>query len=98
MVKTDFRLPVFTTFYLFWEYLVLLVNIVLYKVHKTSGRIVVYAKDVQRLTGKSAKSSRDLYNKIRQFKGKAKHQLVSIEDFAEFTGISINLIIQHLTD
>ena len=63
---------------------------------KASGRIVIYPKDVQRLTGKSEKSSRELFRKIRLCKAKAKHQLVSIEDFAEFTGISVDLIKQHL--
>jgi transcriptional antiterminator len=67
-------------------------------VSKASGRIVIYPKDVQRLTGKSEKSSRELFKKIRLCKAKEKHQFVSIEDFAEFTGISVDLIKQHLTD
>ena len=65
---------------------------------ETSGRVVIYPKDVQRLTGKSEKTSRELFKKIKKFKAKAQHQFVSIEDFAEFTGISIDLIKQHLTD
>jgi len=65
---------------------------------ETSGRVVIYPKDVQRLTGKSEKTSRELFKKIKKCKAKAKHQFVSIEDFAEFTGISIDLIKQHLTD
>jgi hypothetical protein len=67
-------------------------------VGNTSGRIVIYPKDVQRLTGKSEKSSRELFKKIRLCKAKEKHQFVSIEDFADFTGISVDLIKQHLTD
>ena len=66
--------------------------------NKTSGRIVIYPKDVQRLTGKSEKTSRELFNKIRNCKAKGKHQFVSIADFAEFTGIAIELIEQHLID
>lgn len=65
---------------------------------KTSGRIVIYPKDVQRLTGKSEKSSRELFKKIRLCKTKEKHQFVSIDDFAEYTGITVDLIMQHLTD
>ncbi|MFT3738504.1 MAG: hypothetical protein QM786_07080 [Breznakibacter sp.] len=67
-------------------------------VSNTSGRIVIYPKDVQRLTGKSEKSSRELYKQIRLSKSKLKHQFVSIEDFADFTGISVDLIKQHLTN
>ena len=65
---------------------------------KTSGRIVIYPKDVQRLTGKGEKYSWELLKKIRKCKAKTKQQFVSIEDFAEFTGISVDLIKQHLTD
>lgn len=65
---------------------------------KISGRVVIYPKDVQRLTGKSEKSSRILLKKIKESKEKAQHQFVSIEDFAEYTGITINLIKQHLAD
>ncbi len=65
---------------------------------ETSGRIVIYPKDVQRLTGKSEKTSRELYKKIRKCKAKQKHQFVSIEDFADYTGLSLDLIKQHLTD
>lgn len=64
----------------------------------TSARIVIYPKDVQRLTGKSEKSSRELFKKIRLCKAKEKHQFVSIQDFADFTGISVDLIKQHLAD
>jgi len=65
---------------------------------KENGRIVIYPKDVQRLTGKGEKYSRELLEKIRLWKAKAKHQFVSIEDFAEFTGLSVNLIKQHLSN
>ncbi len=65
---------------------------------KISGRVVIYPKDVQRLTGKSEKSSRMLLKTIKKSKEKAEHQFVSIEDFAEYTGITINLIKQHLAD
>jgi hypothetical protein len=62
------------------------------------GRIVIYPKDVQRLTGKSEKFSRMLLKKIRQYMAKQEHQFVSIEDFAEYTGITVNLVRQHLVD
>ena len=63
-----------------------------------SGRIVIYPKDVQRLTGKSDKFSRILLKRIRKCLAKQDHQFVSIEDFAEYTGIPVNLIKQHLVD
>lgn len=63
-----------------------------------SGRIVIYAKDVQRLTGKSEKFSRMLLKKIRKCLAKQEHQFVSIDDFAEYTGITVDLVKQHLID
>ncbi len=63
-----------------------------------SGRVVVYPKDVQRLTGKSEKYSRMLLKKIRQCKAKQCHQFISIEDFAEYTGLTVDLVKQHLVD
>jgi hypothetical protein len=65
---------------------------------KISGRVVIYPKDVQRLTGKSEKYSRMLLRKIKVNKEKAEHQFVSIDDFAEYTGITVDLIKQHLAD
>jgi transcriptional antiterminator len=91
-------LPIFTSFYRLKDKLSTFEKTLFFKVSKTSGRIVIYPKDVQRLTGKSEKSSRELFKKIRLCKAKEKHQFVSIEDFAEFTGISVDLIKQHLTD
>lgn len=39
-----------------------------------------------------------LLRKIKESKEKAQHQFVSIEDFAEYTGITVNLIKEHLAD
>ena len=61
-------------------------------------RIVIYVKDVQQLTGKGERTSRTMLQKIRRCKAKSKEQFVSIEDFAEFTGISLDLIKQHLSN
>jgi hypothetical protein len=52
---------------------------------KNSGRVVIYPKDVQWLTGKSEKSILMLLKKFKESKEKAAHQFISIEDFAEYT-------------
>jgi len=61
-------------------------------------RVVLYVKDVQQLTGKGETTCRAILQKIRRYKAKTKDQFVSIEDFAEFTGISIDLITEHLSN
>ena len=63
-----------------------------------SGRIVIYPKDVQRMTGKSEKYCRLLLKKIIRATGKESHQFVSIEDFSGYTGLSMDLINQQLVD
>jgi hypothetical protein len=39
-----------------------------------------------------------LLKRIRQCKVKEDHQFVSIEDFAEYTGLTVDLVKQHLAD
>ncbi|HEY4786198.1 MAG TPA: hypothetical protein VIH57_09110 [Bacteroidales bacterium] len=61
-----------------------------------TNRIIIYPKDVQRITGKSNRYSRTLLNKIRESKSKARNQFVSVNDFAEFTGLSVDEITSYL--
>jgi len=62
------------------------------------NRICIYPKDVQRISGKSEKSHRCLLKKIREHLGKEKHQFITTEELANYTGISLELIQQYLTD
>jgi predicted DNA-binding transcriptional regulator AlpA len=61
-------------------------------------RIIIYPKDVQRITGKSARYRYTLLNKIKESKQKAKNQFVSVNEFAEFTGLSVEEITSYLQD
>jgi len=61
-------------------------------------RVVIYPKDVQRITGKSEKYSRRLIKKLKETNGKAGHQFISIEEFASYSGLPIELIRQHVID
>ena len=61
-------------------------------------RVVIYPKDVQRITGKSEKYSRRLIKKLKENNGKAEHQFVSIEEFANYSGLSVELIKEHIVD
>lgn len=61
-------------------------------------RVVIYPKDVQRITGKSEKYSRRLIKKLKETNGKAVHQFISIEEFASYSGLPIELIKQHVID
>jgi hypothetical protein len=61
-------------------------------------RIVIYPKDVQRLKGKSERYGRILLCKIKKSKSKTKDQFVSLNEFAEFTGLTIAEIEPFLLD
>lgn len=60
------------------------------------SRICIYPKDVQRITGKSEKTSRRLLQKIRKSLGKEPHQYITTEEFAKYTGIEAHLIQNYL--
>jgi predicted RNA-binding protein YlqC (UPF0109 family) len=59
-------------------------------------RIVIYAKDIGRITGKSERYARTILSCIRKKYGKEKHQLVSISDFCRYTGLDEEEIINLL--
>lgn len=61
-------------------------------------RMVVYAKDVQNITGRSERTARALLQKIRLQKGKERGQFVSVADFCEFTGLKESEVLAFLYD
>ena len=63
-----------------------------------TNRIIIYPKDVQRITGKSDRYGRQLLNKIREQFAKEPHQFVSIEEFCQFTGLSFEQVTRFLND
>ena len=59
-------------------------------------RIIIYPKDVQRITGRSERYCRKLLCRIKKQYAKEQHQFVSIDDFAGYTGLSTDLIKSYL--
>ena len=55
-------------------------------------RIIIYPKDIQRITGKSERYGRQVIRKIKEELKKDDHQLVTIHEFANYTGIDTDLI------
>ncbi len=51
-------------------------------------RVVIYSKDIEKITGKSGRSARKIMSAIRKKLGKEKHQFVSLSEFCVYTGIS----------
>lgn len=50
-------------------------------------RIIIYPKDIQRITGKSERHGRLMIQKIREHFNKEEHQLVTIKEFSQYAGI-----------
>jgi Fic family protein len=63
-----------------------------------TNRIIIYPKDVQRITGKSDRYGRMLLKKIRQQFLKEPHQFVSVDEFCQFTGLELEKVTRFLND
>jgi hypothetical protein len=55
-------------------------------------RIIIYPKDIQRITGKSERYGRLLLKRIKDRLGKEDHQFVTIDEFSCYTGIKIEQV------
>ena len=52
-------------------------------------RIIVYPKDIQRITGKGERYSRMLLKSIKTHFNKEDHQVVSVEDLSKYLGLKV---------
>jgi hypothetical protein len=59
-------------------------------------RVIIYPKDIQRITGKSERYGRYLIRKIKEELNKEDHQMVTIYEFAEYSGIDTALIAEFI--
>jgi len=55
-------------------------------------RLCIYPKDIQIITGKSERYSRDLIQKIKKHLHKEEHQLVTFQEFCEYMGIPLEQV------
>ena len=63
---------------------------------KIMNRLCIYTKDVQWITGKSERQSRNIINAIKQKLNKDKNQLVTIEEFCNHTGLDPATVKQQI--
>jgi hypothetical protein len=66
------------------------------KINKVPGRIVVYGRDVQNITGLKERSARYVLQRVRLAYGKAQGEYVTIEEFCAFTGIDEKLVKEYI--
>ena len=53
------------------------------------SRICIYPKDIQMITGKSERQSRNIIIAIKKKFNKEKHQPVTLEEFCEYMGLKL---------
>lgn len=58
---------------------------------------IVYAKDIEKITGRSGRSARKMMADIRRKLGKEKHQLLSLGEFCQYTGLPEEEVVKQLS-
>jgi hypothetical protein len=56
------------------------------------NRIVIYPQDVALITGRSDRYGRMIIKRIKKQLGKESHQLITIQEFANYMAIEIEII------
>ncbi|WP_417619856.1 hypothetical protein [Oceanihabitans sediminis] len=62
----------------------------------TLKRLCIYPKDIMRITGRSERYSRKLLRDVKVYFGKKPYQFISPEEFAEYSGLDKNNILEFL--
>ena len=65
---------------------------------KMPKRIVIYAKDVENITGRKPRTARKLLEQVRKKFGKQKDQFVTVREFSLYSGIDEVLVREFLLD
>jgi hypothetical protein len=65
---------------------------------KMPKRIVIYAKDVENITGRKPRTARKLLHRIREQNGKQKDAFVTVKEFCLYTGIEEDEVREFLLD
>ena len=58
--------------------------------------MVIYAKDIEKVTGKSDRYARKVMAALRKKLGKEKHQCVSMGEFCNYIGLSREEVYEYL--
>ncbi|TWF40028.1 hypothetical protein FHW36_105469 [Chitinophaga polysaccharea] len=61
------------------------------------NRIVIYAKGIRNIIGRSERTARKMLQLIREAKGKKRGDLVTVQEFCGFTGLGEQAVSKFLT-
>ena len=65
---------------------------------KMPRRIVIYAKDVENITGRKTRAARKLLLRIREQNNKPKEAFVTVNEFCRYTGMCVEEVREFLLD
>lgn len=65
---------------------------------KTTTRICIYPKDIQRITGRSERYGRNIISEMKLKLKKKPHQYITIHEFAEYSGLDLELVLANIID
>jgi len=60
------------------------------------NRIVIYAKDVMNITGRSERTARKILQQIRSINGKRKSAFVTVTEFCHYAGLEESRVQEFL--
>jgi hypothetical protein len=60
------------------------------------ARLIICAKDIQQITGKSERTALRLMNKIKKQFHKARHQSINVMEFCEYMGLKLDHVLENL--
>jgi hypothetical protein len=65
---------------------------------KPSTRMVVYAKDVENLTGRKSRTSYEILRRIKAYFNKSAHDLVTVIEFAFYMKMDVEVVRAGMVD
>ncbi|GAB2629108.1 hypothetical protein [Belliella aquatica] len=60
-------------------------------------RCFIYAKDIMTISGRSKTYAYSILKKVKVFFNKPEHQMVTVEEYASFHGIPLDVLKKYLT-
>ena len=61
-----------------------------------NNRIIIYAQDIMIFTGRSRSYAYKILKEVKKAVGKSKHNLVTIQEFADFHSIPVEELLDSL--
>jgi hypothetical protein len=65
---------------------------------RNNSRIIIYAKDIERITGRKPRTCYTILQKIKSFYNKQKNDFVTVKEFCQFLNLDEDQVKEQLVD